>query len=79
MPYVLGIDLGTSSLKGILMNEKGKVIETKSAEYSIDTPRQGFSEQSPEYWVVALEKVLTGLSLIVHDFGTQLVGISFSG
>lgn len=79
MPYVLGIDLGTSSLKGILMNEKGKVIETKSAEYSIDTPRQGFSEQRPEYWVVALDAVLTGLSLNVPDFGTQLVGISFSG
>lgn len=79
MPYVLGIDLGTSSLKGILMNEKGEVIKTKSATYPIDTPKQGFSEQRPEYWVVALENVLTGLSVDVADFGDELIGISFSG
>ena len=79
MSYVLGIDLGTSSLKGILMNEAGDLITTKSAEYKIDTPKQGYSEQRPEYWVVALEAVLTGLSVEVSDFGQNLAGISFSG
>ncbi|MEJ7530483.1 FGGY family carbohydrate kinase, partial [Staphylococcus hominis] len=42
MTYVLGIDLGTSSLKGILMDEVGNLITTKSAEYQIDTPKQGY-------------------------------------
>ncbi len=79
MSYVLGIDLGTSSLKGVLMDDKGNLIITKSAEYGIDTPKQGYSEQRPEYWVVALETVLTGLSLDVPDFGSELAGISFSG
>ena len=64
MTYVLGIDLGTSSLKGILMDEVGNLITTKSAEYQIDTPKQGYSEQRPEYWIVALESVLTGLILV---------------
>lgn len=79
MTYVLGIDLGTSSLKGILMDEVGNLITTKSAEYQIDTPKQGYSEQRPEYWIVALESVLTGLSVEISDFGQQLAGISFSG
>lgn len=79
MSYVLGIDLGTSSLKGILMTEKGKLVTTKSAEYGIDTPKQGYSEQRPEYWAVALETVLTALSVNIPDFGTELAGISFSG
>lgn len=79
MSYVLGIDLGTSSLKGILMTEKGDVVETKSAAYGIDNPKQGYSEQRPEYWAVALETVLTALSVSVADFGEQLAGISFSG
>lgn len=79
MSYVLGIDLGTSSLKGVLMDDSGKLIITKSAEYKIDTPKQGYSEQHPEYWVVALETVLTNLSIEVSDFGKELVGISFSG
>lgn len=79
MAYVLGIDLGTSSLKGILMTERGEVVETKSAEYGIDTPQTGYSEQRPEYWAVALESVLTALSVSVKDFGSNLTGISFSG
>ncbi|MFU2194972.1 xylulokinase [Streptococcus pluranimalium] len=79
MTYVLGIDLGTSSLKGVLMDDKGNLITTKSAEYKIDSPKQGYSEQRPEYWVVALETVLTALSVEVSDLGKELVGISFSG
>lgn len=79
MNYVLGIDLGTSSLKGILMDETGRVICEKSSDYGIDTPANGYSEQRPEYWVVACEDVLTQLSIAVDDFGDKLAGISFSG
>ncbi|MBC2020930.1 xylulokinase [Listeria booriae] len=79
MSYVLGIDLGTSSLKGILMNKAGQVIAEASAEYDIDSPAPGFSEQHPEYWVVACEEVLTRLSIEVADFGAELEAISFSG
>lgn len=79
MSYVLGIDLGTSSLKGILMDETGHVICEKSSDYGIDTPANGYSEQRPEYWVVACEDVLTQLSIAVDDFGDKLAGISFSG
>ncbi|GAB2025167.1 xylulokinase [Lactovum odontotermitis] len=79
MSYVLGIDLGTSSLKGILMTQDGEVVVTKSADYGIDNPKQGYSEQKPEVWVEALEKVLLSLKSAVSDFGTAFSGISFSG
>ncbi|MCE4956026.1 xylulokinase [Macrococcoides caseolyticum] len=79
MSYVLGIDLGTSSLKGILMNKQGDVVAESSSEYPLDTPKVGYSEQHPDYWILACEKVLTELSLKVSDFGEQLEAISFSG
>lgn len=79
MGYVLGIDLGTSSLKGILTNRQGKVVNVQSSEYEIDTPQLGYSEQRPEYWIVACEEVLTRLAIEVPDFGDKLEGISFSG
>lgn len=79
MKYVLGLDLGTSSLKGILMNEEGKVICEKTSEYTLDIPHPGYSEQRPEYWIVACEDVLTKISIEIKDFGNNLEGISFSG
>lgn len=56
MSYVLGIDLGTSSLKGIVMNREGRVVSEKSSEYPIDIPESGFSEQRPEDWITACER-----------------------
>lgn len=79
MSYVLGIDLGTSSLKGLLMDKTGRVICEKSEEYSISTPKSGFSEQNPEHWILACQKVLIALADEVADFNESLEGISFSG
>lgn len=79
MGYVLGIDLGTSSLKGLIMNKAGQLVAEASAEYRIDSPAPGFSEQHPEYWVIAFEEVITKLSFDVADFSAKLEAISFSG
>lgn len=51
MSYVLGLDLGTGSLKGLLMTKDGTIITTKSAEYPLITPQSGYSEQDPEEWL----------------------------
>ena len=45
MAYVLGLDLGTSSLKGLLMNEKGESCGTATADYPLLHPASGYSEQ----------------------------------
>lgn len=79
MAYVLGLDLGTSALKGLLLNEAGHVIYRASAEYPLIHLQSGYSEQEPSEWLKACEKVLDTLNEEVADFSEKLVGISFSG
>ena len=49
MLYV-GIDLGTSSTKLLLMNEKGSIVATASRDYPLSCPHPGWSEQNPREW-----------------------------
>lgn len=77
--YVLGLDLGTSSIKGLLMNEKGQVVATSSENYPLLTPQAGFSEQDPNEWVEKTCLVIEELKNKVKDFKDNLKGISFSG
>lgn len=79
MSYVLGLDLGTSSLKGLLVDEMGQVIASASAEYPLIHLKSGYSEQDPREWGKACYKVFETLSEKVTDFDEQLEGISFSG
>lgn len=46
--YYAGIDLGTSAVKLLLMDEKGTIIRIVSREYPIYFPHPGWSEQDPE-------------------------------
>lgn len=79
MRYVLGIDLGTSSLKGILMNPEGQQITEQSSEYPLFSPKPGYSQQHPDDWISACEEVLEKIAAEVDDFSSGLEGISFSG
>lgn len=74
--YFVGIDLGTSALKGILVDGEGKIIDQASANYEVLYPRQGWSEQSPAEWVCAMEKVLATLSKGREE---AICGVSFGG
>jgi xylulokinase len=55
---LLGIDLGTSSLKAVLVDEREKVLAASSAPLKTSVPRPGWSEQDPHDWRRALEKVI---------------------
>ena len=79
MGYVLGIDLGTSSLKGLLMNKSGEVVAFAGYDYPLLHPKKGYSEQNPEEWVKACENVFKALSEKVEDFKAELEGIAISG
>lgn len=79
MGYVLGLDLGTSSLKGLLVNKQGEVVTTVTAEYPLIHLKPGYSEQDPVEWVKACDEVMLSLSEKVNDFTEKLEGISFSG
>ena len=59
--YYIGIDLGTSGLKGILVAENGAIVRQASASYGVSYPRQGWTEQNPSDWIVALDDVMERL------------------
>ncbi len=50
MARLLGIDVGTSGTKAVLIDDTGAVLAQASAEYPISTPRPMWSEQDPEHW-----------------------------
>lgn len=63
--YVVGLDLGTSSVKALLLREDGTAVATASERYPIDVPRQGWAEQDPDAWwrstCAAVHSTLSGL------------------
>jgi len=50
MPYVIGIDIGTSGTKTVLFDEKGTTIASATVEYPLYQPKNGWAEQNPEDW-----------------------------
>ncbi|WP_088810474.1 MULTISPECIES: xylulokinase [unclassified Listeria] len=79
MGYVLGLDLGTSALKAVLMSEAGELIADAASDYPLISERRGYSEQNPAEWVRALKVVFQALHEAVPDLKAELLGISFSG
>ena len=58
MAALVGLDVGTSAVKGVAIDEEGHVLATASAEYPLWRPHPGWSEQEPEDWWRAAEGVL---------------------
>jgi xylulokinase len=57
----IGLDLGTSGLKGILMTEEQVVVAEATAPLNVSRPQDGWSEQAPDDWIAAAETVLDAL------------------
>lgn len=78
MTILLGIDLGTSSLKAILLYPDGQIFAQGSVEYDIQYPRMGHAEQSPDLWWqsagVAIQQVLSKVKLGPSSIGA--IGLS---
>ncbi len=75
--YYIGIDLGTSAVKLLLMESGGKIHNSVSKEYPLYFPHPGWSEQHPGDWWNA---VCEGIVELVKDVDKTLVaGISFGG
>ncbi|MDF2487371.1 MAG: hypothetical protein K0R46_3539 [Herbinix sp.] len=73
----IGVDLGTSSIKLLLMDELGNIKRIIIREYPLYFPKTGWSEQNPEDWYTALVK---GMQDLTKDCDKSLIkGISFSG
>lgn len=77
MEYVIGLDLGTGSIKGIALDKAGEVVLKHSESYPLYNNRDRHSEQEPEDWYNASVKVL---EKITNDLGGDgLRAISISG
>lgn len=73
----IGVDLGTSAVKLLLMDEKGKIHKVVSKEYALSFPNPGWSEQNPEDWY---NQTINGLIELVKECDKkQIAGISFGG
>ena len=73
----IGIDLGTSAVKLLLMDAEGKIHNIVSKEYPLYFPNPGWSEQKPEDWY---EKTMEGIKELIKDADkSQIAGISFGG
>lgn len=75
--YYIGIDLGTSSVKLLLMDEKGIIHHIVSREYPLYFPHPGWSEQDPRDWMKA---VTEGIRELTQDIDrAQVAGIGAAG
>ena len=77
MKYYIGVDLGTSAVKLLLMNDKGAIEKIVSREYPLYFPRPGWSQQNPEDWwngtVEGIRELISGID------GNLVAGISLGG
>ena len=75
--YYIGIDLGTSAVKLLLMEESGKICNIVSKEYPLFFPHPGWSEQNPEDWftqsVEGMKELTEGIDR------SKVAGIGFGG
>ena len=76
MKYFIGLDIGTSSTKALLISEN-KIIASAVGDYPVYYPQPGWSQQNPSDWLRAslatLEEVTAGIDK------SQVCAISFSG
>ena len=73
----IGIDLGTSAVKLLLMDQDGKIHKIVSKEYPLYFPKPGWSEQSPEDW---WEQTRGGIKELTEECDkSQIAGIGFGG
>ena len=75
--YFIGVDLGTSACKFLLMDEKGAILNVVSETYDVEYPHPGWSQQNPADWWEAVRRGIPAL-LASHD-ASQVAGIGCGG
>lgn len=79
MRYVLGIDVGTSGTKTILVDGDRRVVASKTIEYPMETPQPGWTQQDPALWWDAAVKTIR---IVLERSGVaagDIAGVGFSG
>ena len=76
MRTLLGIDIGTSSTKAVLIDLSGKLLARSQSEYPIDSPKPGWAEQHPETWWTAVKETVRA---VLSQSGANPLGIAGIG
>lgn len=75
----LGLDIGTSAIKALLLDDGFAIIATATQGLSVERPQEGYAEQDPQAWCVAIDKVMKELSDRAPDAMRKVVSIGLSG
>jgi xylulokinase len=75
----LGLDIGTSSVKAVLIDENQRIVASETADLAVSRPHAGWSEQDPESWWTACEAVLDRLAATHKTALSGVRGIGLSG
>ena len=79
MAYIIGVDCGTSGTKTVLFDESGSVIASKTIEYPMYQPKNGYAEQDPADWSAAM---INTIKAVLAESGVSkedVKGIGISG
>lgn len=79
MAYYLGLDIGTSGTKALLITEAGQPVASDTQEYPLYTPRPLWAEQKPEDWWEAVQTVTKNVLAKAGVKGEEIAGIGLSG
>ena len=77
--YLIGLDIGTSGAKCIIVDDTGAVVASSTQEYPLYTPKPGWAEQNPQDW---WDACVRGLKVILPKSGVNpadIAGVSYSG
>lgn len=77
MQALLGIDIGTSGCKALLIGIDGAVIAADTATYPLSQPRPGWTEQDPELWIEGARKAVAGA--LAKAPGVEILCVGLSG
>lgn len=79
MSYIIGVDCGTSGTKTVLFDEKGAVIASKTIEYPMYQPKNGYAEQNPTDWANAMTETIKAVMSQSGVKKDDVKGIGISG
>jgi xylulokinase len=79
MSLYIGVDIGTSGTKSLIMNESGKILAESASEYPIHMPKPLWTEQDPEDWWVAVKKTIQGVMKSSKAKKSDVKAIGLSG
>ena len=75
----MGIDLGTSAVKTVIIDDRQKAVASASAPIPVNRPRDGFVEQDPDQWIHAVEQTFATIEFGQGPLLKQVKGIGLSG